>query len=266
MLHRSASPANASTADVNGFVLGELGVRTVLDLRGEADATKDAGPRLLLPETQYLPLLTSDMMRHALLGKAAKLGKRSFSQLLALGFAKKLSPSKRLKARLADAVDRRLAALLDTVSLYDLYRLIIDNRRDELRQAAELVATGEEGGALPLLVHCTHGKDRTGVLVALLLYACGVSEEEIISDYVLSHEWGCSVEGKWHARQSLPSSVRERVDQSVLDRWCEAPESVLAQMFAALREEFGSVEGYLDEIGITKDLRQQLASTLTVPA
>ncbi len=36
---------------------------------------------------------------------------------------------------------------------------------------------------LPALVHCAHGKDRTGVLSALLLAACGVPDEDIIKDY-----------------------------------------------------------------------------------
>ena len=52
LLHRSASPANASRAEADA-VLQTLGVRTVLDLRGEKDATKDNGPRFLQPTTRY---------------------------------------------------------------------------------------------------------------------------------------------------------------------------------------------------------------------
>lgn len=36
---------------------------------------------------------------------------------------------------------------------------------------------------LPCVVHCTHGKDRTGLLSALLLMMCGVSDDKIIGDY-----------------------------------------------------------------------------------
>ena len=38
----------------------------------------------------------------------------------------------------------------------------------------------------PVLVHCTHGKDRTGVLVALLLHICGAEKETIAKEYSLS--------------------------------------------------------------------------------
>ena len=44
-----------------------------------------------------------------------------------------------------------------------------------------------EPGALPALVHCAVGKDRTGVTVAVLLSALGVSEADITADYLLSN-------------------------------------------------------------------------------
>jgi len=259
LIHRSGSPANASRIEAD-MLQQTLGVKTVLDLRGEADASKDGGPRYLQPLTRYLPLLTSDMMRAALIQRARTSGALFFGKLLLLGLAKKLSPSRRLRTWLGGEVDLRLAKILDTVSLADLYRLIIDRRQAELREAAEMCASGE---ALPLLVHCTHGKDRTGVLVALLLYCCGVPEETIIEDYTLSHDWGCSAEGKYAMRMALPESVRDIVDQEVLDQWCEAPQGVLQELFDGLRAEYGSVDGYLDAIGIDAPLRVRLAETLT---
>jgi protein-tyrosine phosphatase len=38
----------------------------------------------------------------------------------------------------------------------------------------------------PTLVHCTAGKDRTGLVVAVILSAAGVSDEDVIADYVLT--------------------------------------------------------------------------------
>src|ERR1700722_12917705 len=46
------------------------------------------------------------------------------------------------------------------------------------------------GGETPLLVHCTAGKDRTGVLVALLLRLVGVPHEEVVADYCRSAVYG----------------------------------------------------------------------------
>lgn len=43
-------------------------------------------------------------------------------------------------------------------------------------------------GVLPVLVHCTVGKDRTGVAVALLLDAIGVRREDIVADYAAASD------------------------------------------------------------------------------
>jgi len=260
VIYRSASPANASEAD--SAALQSIGVR-VLDLRGSKDALKDNGPRLLADSTTFLPLLTESMMRTALVKRAREDGMKTFSKVFGLSVSKKLSPSRRLRRYLSGELDLMLAGLLDLVSLLDLYKLIIDKRPTQLREAVEMCATGD---SLPMLVHCTHGKDRTGVLVAIILLACGVPEEEVINDYASSHEWGCSPEGKWAMRQALPESVRQHVDQSVLDDWCEAPNAVLEQLFELLREEYGSLEAYLDSIGIDEALRARLREQLTVPA
>ena len=42
----------------------------------------------------------------------------------------------------------------------------------------------------PLLFHCSHGKDRTGLACALILACAGVDEEDIIVDYVASKSLG----------------------------------------------------------------------------
>jgi protein tyrosine/serine phosphatase len=45
--------------------------------------------------------------------------------------------------------------------------------------------------SLPALVHCAHGKDRTGVVIMLLLLVCDVPHEAIVQDYVQVRRLGC---------------------------------------------------------------------------
>ena len=94
----------------------------------------------------------------------------------------------------------------------------------------------------------------------------GVPEEQVVSDYALSHEWGCSVEGRWAMRQALPEGVREQIDQAVLDDWCEAPDTVLQELFEKLKAEHGSLFGYLDSIGIDEEMRTRLRQQLLTEA
>ena len=60
---------------------------------------------------------------------------------------------------------------------------------DEGRRAiGSAVALLAEPGALPAVFHCTAGKDRTGILAAIVLSAIGVRDEDIVHDYMLTGE------------------------------------------------------------------------------
>lgn len=65
-------------------------------------------------------------------------------------------------------------------NLYEDYVLQVRDNGVQLLAGLALLA---EDGALPAVVHCTAGKDRTGVLVALLLDLLGVDREAVIADY-----------------------------------------------------------------------------------
>ena len=73
----------------------------------------------------------------------------------------------------------QVAAGLAT-NLFDDYVLQVRENGSQLLAALDLLAAD---GALPAVVHCTAGKDRTGVLVALLLDLLGVEHEQIAADY-----------------------------------------------------------------------------------
>ena len=65
-------------------------------------------------------------------------------------------------------------------NLFDDYVLQIRDNGAALVAALELLA-GED--ALPAVVHCTAGKDRTGLLVALLLELLGIERDQVVADY-----------------------------------------------------------------------------------
>ncbi|WP_166984328.1 tyrosine-protein phosphatase [Paramicrobacterium fandaimingii] len=103
------------------------------------------------------------------------------------------------ESTLADYVSLPLleGAVHDTVTqvptLTELYRDLIDEAGESFARIGEWVALRSSGG---VLVHCTAGKDRTGVAIALLLDAVGVPRERIIADYVISAE---NLAGAWSA-------------------------------------------------------------------
>ncbi|GIF68951.1 protein-tyrosine-phosphatase [Asanoa ishikariensis] len=65
----------------------------------------------------------------------------------------------------------------------DSYSALLDHNRPQVGAAFRAVAEAPPGG---VVVHCHEGKDRTGVLVALLLLVAGVAEDDIADDYALT--------------------------------------------------------------------------------
>lgn len=75
--------------------------------------------------------------------------------------------------------------VLDAMSMAELYCSSLDRNAPRIVAAVRSIAT--EAGAGPVVVHCVSGKDRTGIIIALVLAVCGVPYEDIIADYVTSY-------------------------------------------------------------------------------
>jgi len=67
--------------------------------------------------------------------------------------------------------------------LADRYAEIALDGVEELRLALEVIAAGDSA---PLVMHCAAGKDRTGLLAALVLSLLGVEEESVVEDFALT--------------------------------------------------------------------------------
>lgn len=90
------------------------------------------------------------------------------------------------------------------------------------------------GDHAPLVIHCTAGKDRTGLACALILYALDVPDEVIAADYLLTNRFY----RRDHASATdLPDDVRQAI--GTVDA------SFLAAGFDTVRTDYGDLEAYL---------------------
>lgn len=108
-----------------------------------------------------------------------------------------------------------------------------------------------------VLWHCTHGKDRTGVAAALLLYALGVDEDVIMQDFLLTNE----VYQEDIAR--LEAGLRASGYDEAVIKEAQAMAGVkgeyLEAAFDAVKKEYGSIENYLrNRLGVSDEERNQL--------
>lgn len=102
-----------------------------------------------------------------------------------------------------------------------------------------------------ILFHCTAGKDRTGVVSAILLALVGVSDEDIVYDYAISREFN---------KQRLEAYLKEHpeIDKDIV----LANEKSMYGFLRMLREKHNSVDQYLRDIGISEYEIQELKSKL----
>ena len=142
-------------------------------------------------------------------------------------------------------------------SLEDLYLHLLEESGERLVAAIRIIAAGE-----PTLVHCTVGKDRTGVTVALALAAVGTEREAIIEDYALT-ESQLPVERSQRIAAYLRSQHPEAVHAVALATQSPAP--VMRALLEGVDERWGSAAGYLRANGMTDDELAALREALVEP-
>jgi protein-tyrosine phosphatase len=127
---------------------------------------------------------------------------------------------------------------------------VLDNARTELKTVLQVIARSSPG---PLLFHCVAGKDRTGVIAALMLAIADVAPDAIARDYALSTTRLRDAYLQRYAKHD-PAEVIEAV---------RCPEEGVHNMLAYL-EQAGGIRSFFAHIGLTADdiarLRARLRS------
>jgi protein-tyrosine phosphatase len=108
------------------------------------------------------------------------------------------------------------------------------------------------------LVCCTHGKDRTGILCALILRLLGVGHDAIIQDYLLTNDGLRQSMSVVQAQASFAATYGIAPALDVMASIIGVREIFLETAFEEMRSRNGSVEGYLDMLGITDAVRREI--------
>ena len=147
----------------------------------------------------------------------------------------------------------------------EFHQLMIDAYRayalDFRSQWSSLLQGLAEPGTLPALIHCTYGKDRTGVAVAIILRSIGVPREKVMEDYLLSNKF-------WESKTDMYSCLANcascfRTPRSEVRALMEVRPEYLQGAFEAIDEHYGSFDNYLDQgLGIDEQTLERLKTAL----
>jgi len=206
--------------------LATLGIRTVCDLRSEAERTHAAG---------HWPSSSATVLPMDVVAD----------------FRADADPLAAMRENPGEA--GAVALMIDT------YEALPAACAPHLALLFDRLAQGET----PLLVHCTAGKDRTGFVVAMLLHALGVPEDAIMADYLRSGD--CPNPAVVAAtRRIMKAALGKEVQESALIALAGVRPSYLAASHARISRDHGSVAHYLREAaGLNEERQARLIATLT---
>jgi protein tyrosine/serine phosphatase len=143
------------------------------------------------------------------------------------------------------------------VTLSDRYWLLAEYAKDKIARVLGTLAAADG----PAVYHCAAGKDRTGVISAVLLGVLDVPDEVIVADYVATRENLDAIIERLRGMESY-KSVLSALPEDTLHAEAETMSAFLER----IRAEYGHMRDYAQAAGVTRDALEALVSRLVEPA
>lgn len=157
---------------------------------------------------------------------------------------------------LFDDAGRDTDAIVAARSPVATYRLFLDCRAERIGEILRAVADAAPG---VVLVHCQIGRDRTGIVAALLLSLAGVPPEVVADDYARSGPALAPLYSRW-----LEAAVDEE-DRARLRRERECRRDTMLETLAYVDDRHGGVARYVAEAGLSQLTLVRLRARLVEP-
>ena len=152
--------------------------------------------------------------------------------------------------------DGKMEALDDpaaVISLTDRYFLLATHAREQIGRVITAVAEAEA----PLVYHCAAGKDRTGIVSAILLGLLGVREEIIVADYAATRENLDAIVERLMATKGYRTMLAALPAGTL-----HAEPTTMVEFLDRLRRRYGSMPGYAHAAGVTDATIERLMDRL----
>ncbi|KAH8816978.1 protein-tyrosine phosphatase-like protein [Xylogone sp. PMI_703] len=215
------------TPEGKRLLVEEYGIKTIFDLRRRDEREKRPSPEIPGVNTVWIPNSTDT---HDFEKKKVVLS---------------LNPTDFVEDHGADGYVKMYSSILD---LYGIaYKQILLHLKEV-----------ETGG---ILFHCTAGKDRTGVLAALILGLAGAPVEAIVADYSLTRIGVEQV--KDILVETLLIQTGLTIDQPGMLGICNIYAGTMTKFLSMMVSRWGGIEGYLEkELGLTPEEIESIKTKL----
>ncbi len=153
-------------------------------------------------------------------------------------------------------LDAHLESVDDVVDHYAWsYVDFLERYRERFGRAVAAIADADG----PVVVHCMGGKDRTGLVVALLLRLAGVATSDIAADYARSSANLAPALEQWIENAADETERRKRI------RLSGTPADGMVRVVGEIEARYGDVESYLRAAGVGEQQLERLRERLVAP-
>ena len=228
LLYRSGDLSKASNADID--YIASLGIKTVCDLRSEFERQK---------EPDRIPIARPFTFFNIPMRPIVDYHGRSLRRLFSLMFGS----------------ERKMDYIAES---YQAYREYATNYLPQLKALFHRISNPEN---LPLLIHCSAGKDRTGVVSSLIQLVLGVPFETVMEDYLITNENLDAYTQEIYRRLSKLAyfGVPWRMYAPLFD----ARSDYLSATLSQVKEEFGVLDQWIRRgLGFSEKDQAALAAVL----
>ncbi|KAI0201303.1 tyrosine/serine protein phosphatase [Astrocystis sublimbata] len=256
VLYRSARPDDATLGDRKRLT-EQLSIRTVIDLRSKTEHLAQVEKRqadlkipALLQSNAALaePMQIPGLTYHEVQVTGKRLERALLRQLSWWPFIKLIFLY--IFGYRVQAIRIMGEQVMQPLGLVGLSLVTLDESQPEIAEALRVLISPSSTSTL---VHCTQGKDPTGMIIVLVLLILGVPTSAIEHDYLLSQP-GLEPERK--------ERVAEMMNIGLTPAWGDCPADLVQRVEGHLDVRYGGVEGYLDAIGFGAGDRARLVEVL----
>ncbi|KAL0073202.1 protein-tyrosine phosphatase-like protein [Phycomyces blakesleeanus] len=135
-----------------------------------------------------------------------------------------------------------------------MYQHFVSNCQVEIISALRIFVDSSQ---YPIIVHCTHGKDRTAIVIALILSILDVSRDSIIEDYVQTQTELA------HIRADILEDMEEA---GLSEEFADADPKNMNMLLSFLESNYGSIKQYLKSIGFSETEQDAVRENLILLA